>query len=177
MRILFGIVVLTSTSWPRIQKKVVKIQAAVDRVVAGECIIVEIWLDDHDPCTLKSGMIVRGHLRAGVTVAGRSGPGAAGFGAFLRTQKQSAASSSGGEPTPRMRRPRRADNVSHRASRCRPNQRADPQDWGRLAQGGDSATAGSAEERAPWTAQGTELVFIRRRGGAAPAVSARDVRP
>jgi hypothetical protein len=37
-----GVVVLTSTSWPRIQKKVIAIRRAVERVKPGECLLVKI---------------------------------------------------------------------------------------------------------------------------------------
>lgn len=37
-----GFVILTSTSWPRIQKKIPSVQAAVNRVKPGECLVVKI---------------------------------------------------------------------------------------------------------------------------------------
>lgn len=41
-RLSFGVVILTATSWPRIQKHIPAVQAAVARVKPGKCLIVQV---------------------------------------------------------------------------------------------------------------------------------------
>lgn len=38
----FGVVVLTTTSWPRIQKRIASVLVAINRVKRGECLVVKI---------------------------------------------------------------------------------------------------------------------------------------